>query len=84
MKFVYRTKPGEETPWWYGFAWADPVRNDVVCLPLGVNVAAAWARAAYLWVRFGFSMQSALSHLSVRAAYELGYKDGTRGTGRGK
>lgn len=42
---------GERIPAGFGTAWLAPDRDVVVCYWLGVNVAAAWLRRVYIYVK---------------------------------
>jgi hypothetical protein len=52
MRFRVEIRYGERIPRGYGLAWRDYARDLVVCLPLGLNVLAAWGIAALRWLRF--------------------------------
>lgn len=57
-------------PPWYGVAWEDWMRREVVCLPYGVNVVAQLVRAVYFSIKHGGRHMRS----NVRAAYDDGYK----------
>lgn len=56
-------------PRWYGVAWDEWHRREVVCLPLGVNLVAQILRSAYCSIKHGNRAMRA----NPRAAYDQGY-----------
>jgi len=38
-------------PAWYGVAWREPDRDVVTFAPMPLNLALAWLRRAYWWLR---------------------------------
>jgi hypothetical protein len=58
-------------PPWYGCAWYDFPRNEMVCYPVGLNLLVMMARAAYFAVKHG----GHAVRINPRDAYAQGYAD---------
>lgn len=54
MQIVKIVKQGEQIPAWYGVAWVHFMRHESTCLPLPVNLVAAFFRFIYIWMRHGW------------------------------
>lgn len=72
MKFIKKVSQGDLLPPFYGVAWYDYMRGRCVCLPVGLNLIAAAARAAWIFIKHGGRQLP----MDPRAAYEQGLQDG--------
>lgn len=68
--FIRRIGDCESVSWWLGRAWHDTLRAQMVCAPIPFNLVLAFARAAWLWVRF----RHVTAGMIVREAYLAGYR----------
>ena len=69
---IKKINQGGLLPRFYGVAWVDWYRDQAICLPLGLNLAAACARNVY------YSIKNAgrLVRANPRDAYQQGLRDG--------
>jgi hypothetical protein len=74
MRFRIEIPEGGLIPQGYGVAWRAMDRAVIVCLPLGLNVLAAWGRRLLHWLRFPPTL--AAEERALRAAYEQGWSFG--------
>lgn len=59
---------GGVIPFGYGVAWRDWRTDNWLCLPLGINLVAAWVRRAYHWLK----IQPARNPSYLDVAFEEG------------
>lgn len=71
MKLVKRCKEMEIISPFYGVAWVDWLSRDTVCMPVPLNLIAALARGAWIYLRHGYRSVP----VSPRDAYHQGRKD---------
>lgn len=67
---IKRIKEGQLIPRGYGIAWHDFMSGQYSCLPIGINVVAAFARNMYLWLRYGHLQTIACDSRDAAAHYE--------------
>lgn len=72
MQLILRVRNHEKLPPWYGKAWYDYFRCQTVCLPVPLNLLAAWSRALWVWLTVG----GASVDCNPRAAFFEGYHVG--------
>lgn len=71
---IKRVGEGYMLPAWYGVAWRDLASNQAVCLPIGLNMAAALCRNAYYTIKFAGRTVAQ----NPREAYAQGLRDGRK------
>lgn len=85
---------GARTPWGYGLAWWDFMRNGWIAYPVPLNFAARWLRDLWWWLaKWRPSVVEARDHALwmaararydereagvIAAAYRRGFDDGLR------
>lgn len=69
---VKRIDESEMLPPWYGCAWHDWRANQMVCLPIGLNLAASFIRVCYFMLKHGGKWM----RYDPRAAFNEGMKYG--------
>lgn len=72
MELVKRIKEGEMCPAWYGLAYIDYLRNEGVCMPLGISLVVGLSRALALTLISSY--RDIISN--PRAVYTQGFIDG--------
>ncbi len=65
MKFIRELKENEESSWYIGFAWWNPMGRGYIGTYIFLNVILSVGRNLYHWIRSGF-----------RSAYDMGYQNG--------
>jgi hypothetical protein len=74
MKMIKEIHRGMCIPAWYGVAWVIYEADITICMPIPLNLIAAFMRAFWLWMRWGYRSVP----VDPRDAYRQGFKDGSR------
>lgn len=69
----FRLVEGEAAPWYMGVAWVDYWRDQVVVLPVPLNIVAGLCRRFWLWIRSPWTSQFTRGE---RRCFEMGMKAG--------
>lgn len=74
MKLMQRIEPNISLPKFWGMAWYDFVKNQVVLMPIPLNIIASLLRNLY--IKLGCFGQWDIGAECYRKGYEEGYQSG--------